>query len=258
MSHLKKRNQLPNFIRLPYIFDIAKILKALDRAGEDFDALNDKEGYGKVAESCPSLEEVFGLRFANIESAKNYLRKNSVQPGGRDFIRTSKQAVKLKNNPYKQMDLTEYNPQFNPDEFKAKIPKNRLDERQYNQLKPWVKNTYLEEVLSTFQGFVTRARLARMEPGCVIDEHIDYNTDYSIRVHIPLKTNERCGLYVRRSASGKKDCLKMPADGHCWFINQGWRHSAWNKGNTPRDHLVLSIAGQEDLPAEGEFRESSG
>jgi len=252
LKNLKKRNELPNFIQLSYIFDIKKIIDSLNSIPEDFNDLNDLDGYGKVAESCPCLEEIFGLKFNTIESAYNYLRNNGIKPENMNwdytkFVKNSKKGIKLKNNPYKQMALTEFNPVFNSKKFNVQIPKSRLDERQYNKIKPWVKNTYLEKVLSTFKGSITRARISRMEPGCVIDEHIDYNTNYSIRVHIPIRTNDKSGFYVRRSLNGKKDYIKMPADGRCWFLNQGYRHSAWNKGNTPRDHLVLSIVGQEDL-----------
>lgn len=239
-------------MELPYIFDIQEILDLLNNIPEDFNDLNDLDGYGKVAESCPCLEETFGLKFKTIEDAYEYLRKNGIRQNNMkwnymNFVKTSEQTIRLKDNPYKQMPLTEYNPNFDPKKFHVKIPKNRLDERQYNKIKPWVKNTYLEKVLSTFKGFVTRVRISRMEPGCIVDEHIDYNTDYSIRVHIPLRTNNKSGFYIRRDLNGKKDYIQMPADGHCWFINQGYRHSAWNKGDTPRDHLVLSIVGQDDL-----------
>jgi hypothetical protein len=35
--------------------------------------------------------------------------------------------------------------------------------------------------------------------------------------------------------------------GSCWFLNQGLRHSAWNKGDTVRSHIIVSVLGQEDL-----------
>ena len=250
MKNLKRRNELPSFLKLPYRFDLGKILDLLRETPEDFDDLNDSDGYGKVAKSCPQLEEKFGLRFSSIEDAYEHLRKNGIKPDNmkwdyRRFIKISEDGITIQNNPYKQMALTEYNPKFDSEEFHVKIPKNRMDERQYSKIKSWVAGTYLEKVISTFKGFVTRVRVARMEPGCVISEHIDYNTDYSIRVHLPLRTNKKCGFYVKRDI--KKDYISMPADGCCWFLNQGYRHSAWNQGDCPRDHLVFSIVGQEDL-----------
>ena len=35
--------------------------------------------------------------------------------------------------------------------------------------------------------------------------------------------------------------------GECWFLNQGLKHSAWNKGKTPRAHIIISVLTQEDL-----------
>ena len=39
----------------------------------------------------------------------------------------------------------------------------------------------------------------------------------------------------------------VPADGSCYFFNQGAYHSAFNKGPTVRDHLILAVNGQEDI-----------
>ena len=35
--------------------------------------------------------------------------------------------------------------------------------------------------------------------------------------------------------------------GECWFLNQGFKHSAWNNGDTERWHLIVSVLTQEDL-----------
>ena len=247
-----KRNELPNFLKLPYVFDIDKICQILLNAPEKWDGLSNPDKYGALAESCPCLEKKFGLKFRSIEEAYEYLRRTGVKSNNmkwdyRDFIESINGNTALKNNPYKQLSISKYNPDFNNKKFEVKIPSNRLDERQYNKIKSWVKNTYLEKVIFTFKGFVTRVRVSRMEPGCIIDEHIDYNTDYSIRIHIPLRTNDHCGFYINRGKNYKKEYFKMPANGHCWFLNQGYKHSAWNKGDSPRDHLILSVVGQDDL-----------
>ena len=253
MKNLKKRHELPNFLRLPYVFDISKILQALNKAPEGFKDLDGSGAYGKLADSCHCLQKTFGLKFNSLESAYEYLRKTGVRPKGmnwdyRKFITTGTDGKwEVRNNPYKQLAITEYNPEHDRKRFQINIPRNRLDERQYNKLKPWVIGTYLEKVISVFKGFVTRVRVARMEPGCKIGEHIDYNTDYSIRVHIPLRTNEKCGFYIRRRPKANKEHIQMKPDGTCWFVNTGYKHSVWNYGKTPRDHLILSIASQEDI-----------
>ena len=110
----------------------------------------------------------------------------------------------------------------------------------------WVKGTYIEEVINSFKGETHRARVAIMEPGCLIKPHIDYNTDYSVRYHIPLTTNKDCGFFVIKD--GEKIHQQMKP-GEVWFLNQGLRHSAWNKGKTSRSHIIISVNGQEDLYA---------
>ena len=57
-------------------------------------------------------------------------------------------------------------------------------------------------------------------------------TDYSVRYHIPLTTNEGCGFHVIDRQGVKHEQTMAP--GECWFLNQGLKHSAWNKGKTPR------------------------
>ena len=116
---------------------------------------------------------------------------------------------------------------------------------KYHKIKDWVKGTYIEEVINSFKGETHRARVAIMEPGCLINPHIDYNTDYSVRYHIPLTTNKDCGFYVV-GLDGEKVYQQMKP-GEVWFLNQGLRHSAWNKGKTSRSHIIISVNGQEDL-----------
>ena len=75
IEKFKKRNELPNFLRLPYVFDLDKIRSIIDKSPESFDDLIDLNGYKKVAEACPCLEEIFGLKFQSVEDAYAYLRK---------------------------------------------------------------------------------------------------------------------------------------------------------------------------------------
>ena len=230
---------MPNYKELPYRFDIKEILTLINSRSEGFDSLSDPEGYGKLVKRQPYLARQFGLKPPS-EIADNKL-KSSVKDLCEKFVKEGGQV-----SPYRQLHLTEYNPEFKCTKSDQVIPSQRLDEREYSRPADWIKGTYLEKVFKKFKGRVTRVRCARMEAGTLIKEHIDYCTSYSIRVHIPLITNDSCGFYFVRPGQ-PKDFLKMPADGRCWFINQGFRHSAWNKGKTHRDHLILSIMGQEDL-----------
>ena len=66
-----------------------------------------------------------------------------------------------------------------------------------------------------------------------------------MRYHIPLKTNDKCG-FLNVDKDGKSEEIHMGL-GECWFLNQGFKHSAWNNGDTERWHLIVSVLTQEDL-----------
>lgn len=254
MALALKRYNLPPFIKLKMKFNIKEIQKAM--------------------EQIPSYEKNKGnlknssLEFESFESAYKFLQyndvieselrkglpknkrmawdfKNYVKPFENYIYKTKSGHFKINGSPYKQITLTEFNLDEANRKYKKKIPISRLDERHYNKIKKWVKGTYFEEVLKSFHGEVHRARIVIMDSGAFVSEHIDYDTDYSVRYHIAITTNINCGFYVR--LKNKKENFKIPADGSVWFLNQGLKHSAWNKGSSPRVHLILSVNGQDDL-----------
>jgi hypothetical protein len=262
-----KREQLPPFKKLPYTFDIDKILEVL-RTMPVKDDLRCEGGYGDlVGGKSSKLQKAFGLKFNTIEEAYEWLQNNDIDESElkkglngkrmawdfRNYVKPFQNYIAQDDNgkyevngsPYKQIALTEYNKAEENRIYDKKIPKSRLDERHYNKPVDWIKNTYIEEVLNSFKAEHTRARVAVMDAGAYVGEHIDYNTDYSVRYHIPLTTNKDCGFYVI-DKNGKKHYQTM-LPGECWFLNQGLRHSAWNKGHTPRSHIIISFLSQEDL-----------
>ena len=268
---MKKRNELPAFKQLTqFNFDVERIIEEIRNmpAQANTDDLKEKDGYGElVGGKCGCLQKAFGLKFDTIEEAYQWLEDNDVEeadlkgqlPAGRrmawdfrnyvkqydDFIKEGDDGkYVVDQSPYKQIAFTAYNPDEENRVYEKKMPKSRLDERHYNKIKDWVKGTYIEEVINSFKGETHRARVAIMEPGCLINPHIDYNTDYSVRYHIPLTTNKDCGFFVIKD--GEKIYQQMKP-GEVWFLNQGLRHSAWNKGNTSRSHIIISVNGQEDL-----------
>lgn len=271
MNSLKKRKDFPCFLKLPYRFDIKRILHELETIPKnEMDDLRYKNSYGDlVGGRTEKLQKAFGLRFKSIEDAYIFLQNNDVLESEltrklpqnrrmrwdfRNYVKPFENYItkhtdgnyNIIGSPYKQIAMTEFNPEATKRNYKVKIPKTRLDERHYNKLKSWVKGTYIEEVLKSFKGEVHRARVAIMDPGAYVSEHIDYNTDYSVRYHIPIVTNEKCGFYVKAKGKGP-EYLHMPADGGVWFLNQGYPHSAWNKGKTIRSHIIVSVYGQQDL-----------
>lgn len=263
---MKKRQELPPFKKLPYTFDVEKILEVVRNMPPVEDDLKVKDGYGDlVGGKSEKLQKAFGLKFTTIEDAYEWLRQNDVAESElskglngkrmswdfRNYVKPFENYIKkdgekfiVDGSPYKQIALTEYNPEMENRDYEKKIPKYRLDERHYNKVVDWVAGTYIEEVLNSFKAEHTRARIAVMDPGAYVSEHIDYNTDYSVRYHIPLTTNEDCGFYVVKDGVKHYQTMKS---GECWFLNQGLRHSAWNKGETSRSHIIISFLSQEDL-----------
>lgn len=121
------------------------------------------------------------------------------------------------------------------------------DERCYGEILPEYKGTYVEEVIGMFKSPVTRSRLIVKEPGAMILPHIDYDTNYSIRVYIPLKTNPWAMTAVKSKTDEIPEVRHLKADGSAWFVNPGCLHSAWNAGGTDDIRLILCINGQDDL-----------
>ena len=122
----------------------------------------------------------------------------------------------------------------------------KYDERNYTTLIESLRGTYIEEVMKMFKSKPTRARFIIKKPGAHILPHMDYDTTYSVRYFIPLKTNEWSFTAVKRK-NEEPELLSMKADGSVYFVNQGWTHSAWNFGKEDCIRLIVAVNGQEDL-----------
>lgn len=234
---LLDRKQLPAFLKLPYKFDMEKILNAFERfqdtsTYQDLNYNNPDASYLQLGK-----EKEFHLN--------KFIREDEQGKGASDF--------------YRQLSLTEYNGQ--PEDivpsntsiatYKTSADKSSkhynpiLDERNYTRRKD-ICTGYWNTILDTFKAPITRTRFAYLAPNYSIKPHIDYNTTYSIRVHIPIVTNNRSFLcaYDYDGNIIKQHC---PADGSVWFLNTGMRHWAENNGDTGRIHLIISLNGQNDL-----------
>lgn len=219
---MKRREELPFFKKLPYTFDVDRILKDFDLIKDKNDDLTIEGGYGDlVGSKAPKLENAFGIG------------------------KYTEYVDGMVKGDYTQVGMTQYNPDAVNREYNIKISNKRPDERHYNALRPELEGSYIQEVMNTFRGEATRTRIAILKPGAAIKPHIDYNTDYSVRYHIPLKTNNLCG-FDNVDKQGNREEIHMGL-GECWFLNQGFRHSAWNNGDTERWHLIVSVLTQEDL-----------
>jgi len=74
----------------------------------------------------------------------------------------------------------------------------KYDERNYTTLVECLRGTYVDDVINMFKSPATRARFIIKKPGAHILPHMDYDTTYSVRYFIPLKTNEWSFTAVQR------------------------------------------------------------
>jgi len=79
------------------------------------------------------------------------------------------------------------------------------------------------------------ARLLRLGPGAVIEEHRDHSlslADEQVRLHIPIIT----GPWIDFRANGER--VEMKA-GELWYLDASQPHSVANNGTEGRVHLVV-------------------
>ncbi|NOT50052.1 MAG: aspartyl/asparaginyl beta-hydroxylase domain-containing protein [Chitinophagaceae bacterium] len=94
---------------------------------------------------------------------------------------------------------------------------------------------YLKEILSFFHCPLLAVRLLKLNAGAVIKEHRDaelYFEKGEIRIHIPVKTNDRVEFYL----DNERILLK---EGECWYMNFNLPHRISNNSKEERIHLVI-------------------
>lgn len=235
LKRWKGRHELPVIRRLDYRFDIDRLRSELKQfeANKVWDGLG--SDYAHMCEIHTKLPKMF---FKEDELAKV------------DNICD----LDWEHASYQQLSLTEFNDEYDISQrtemsgsrWDTKIAKqdSKADERYYNKIKSDVP-PYLKEILSTFKGS-HRTRFAKLAPMSSVKPHIDYDTLYGVRLHIALETNDKCynGGWDK---NGNEVVEHIPADGSVWFINPGVKHYAINNGETPRNHLIISIDSQEHI-----------
>jgi hypothetical protein len=93
------------------------------------------------------------------------------------------------------------------------------------------------EALSRLRCPVRSARLLRLAPGGVIDEHCDSDLSYErgdVRLHVVLTTGPAVEFYV----DGERAMMDA---GECWYLDLSRPHRVANRGNTDRIHLVVDV-----------------
>ncbi|MCZ0932211.1 MAG: aspartyl/asparaginyl beta-hydroxylase domain-containing protein [Oligoflexia bacterium] len=231
----KKRFDLPVLKKLNLQFDIEKLQQSYEQfiKGKTWDGLGNE--YASLCESHTRLPKMF-FKDEELKEVKSVCDLN------------------WNNTSYKQLSLTDFDESFKLNMSKKKedskwsrriaLRNPKADERWFSKIKEDVPE-YFRFVLKTIKN-THRTRFSNLAPKSFIKPHFDYNTDYSIRVHIAIKSNKHCmnGGWDKKGHLHKNH---IPADGSVWFVNPGVRHFAINEGDTERVHLIISVDSQRLL-----------
>jgi len=97
---------------------------------------------------------------------------------------------------------------------------------------------YMQQSMASFNEVLARSRLMRLNAGCQVAPHVDFNYHWysRVRIHIPIVTNPdvifHCG----------DQKIHMQA-GECWIFDSWRRHKVVNSSDQDRVHLVIDTAG---------------
>lgn len=224
----KSRRQLPLIQKLNMKFDIERIkvhyLKKVKEAPWDAclctvpsPASSDQTGYYQVNLTSPTGQASLGPDVVN---------------GSWEWFSAKKEGPIRGENYRKYIESPPENSIFHEKAFSKKTE---------------IFDSFWEEILGAFRGKPTRVRFAKLLPGFQLHPHIDYDTTFSIRIHIPILTNSKSHIGIRRSPKNPFEQHHLPADGSAYFVNQGHEHYAKNEGESERVHLIVSVEGQDDL-----------
>ena len=144
----------------------------------------------------------------------------------------------------KEEELEDASAYTTKDKISRKIPFS-MDEHNWNEPVDFYKGSPLQRHLNgAFQDKLIRVRFSRLRPGGSVPPHIDYNTTYAMRVIIPLSGNK--GVENHFWVNGVHKVVEMKQK-RCYFLNIGYRHAVYHKGNDLRHYLIASIDGQKDF-----------
>ena len=97
---------------------------------------------------------------------------------------------------------------------------------------------YHRQVIASFSEVLARSRLMKLDAGCEVVSHVDFNYHWHtrVRIHVPVITNPEV-IFI----CGEKK-LNMRA-GECWIFDNWRKHNVINAGREDRVHLVVDLAG---------------
>ena len=97
---------------------------------------------------------------------------------------------------------------------------------------------YTRQAMASFGEVLSRSRFMRLNAGCEVALHVDFNYHWHsrVRIHIPVVTDSRVIFHCGGSH------LHMGA-GECWIFDSWRRHRVVNGSAKDRIHLVIDTCG---------------
>lgn len=120
-----------------------------------------------------------------------------------------------------------------------------MDEYSWNKPQDFYDKTELQDHLeSLFEAPLIRVKYSRLLPGKEIYPHVDYNTTYAVRFVIPLSGTD--GVVNRFWYKGEILEYNL-TPGNVYFLNIGYKHQVVHNGKKPRNIILGSLGGQQDI-----------
>ena len=97
---------------------------------------------------------------------------------------------------------------------------------------------YHRQVMASFNEVLARSRLMKLDAGCEVQNHVDFNYHWytRVRIHIPVITNPAVMFHCG-------DEKVHMAAGECWIFDNWRRHNVINGSRQDRIHLVIDLSG---------------
>jgi hypothetical protein len=234
----KSRKELPVFKKLEqFQFDPVLLVESYNQYTntKTWDSLGNE--YANMCETYTKLPSMFFKddELAGIDRVCDI-----------DWTQASYQQISLVD--FDETYSLEHRTEMSGTRWDKTVAKNnpRADERFFRKRHTDLPE-YFHYVLNTLgASIVHRTRFAKLAPKSQVKPHIDYNTEYGVRLHIPIITNKECS-FGGVAVDGVTHETHMPADGSVWFINPGVKHWATNDGDSERVHIIVSVDSQEIL-----------
>lgn len=221
---VKLKYKLPNYIKLPYQFDVAKLEENLQKVLGHFQGVMEANKY-----LCANNHRLVASVYDHFEQI-NLTVFNGVMSEDAPCTVEACEAVYDANSARSRLRRENVAPE--------------LDERNYNLPTELYTGSYFEEVVKSFKSPAIRVRLTKLKPGKELNAHIDYDPSYAVRIIIPIRTNP--GVINKFWRKSEYEELSLEA-GCPYFLNTGVLHSVENSGTEDRIALMFSLDGTTDI-----------